>query len=1155
MKRILSIIASAAVLFSAYSCVEQIPAVNETLDYTRCFTPTDLVAKVLPTGDDVEFNWTKSLGSTEFVLEIYNDAEFASLVKKETIKKDDLPYVVELEADMVYYYRVQGVDGNGVYYPSKWAESANAIETYAVKSSVSPEVVSRSTTSITIKWNLPENDTEIDHIRIYPAVEGDAAYSTFNVTDATVSSLEVTGLKASSQYTLAVHFKSANRGEVITWTRPETGGSLVVKTAQELISALATRDPILVDTEETLEIGTVEVIPPVVIYGKSQEDGTKPTISASFAVNAGTKAAVEEPILHFEDIVIDGKGYSLGHTIDIKKDVEISSITIRNSQITGFGKGLIYVSSGVLNTKKIELDGLLFEDCDGNGGDCFDVRNASVIEEILVKNSTFSEGMRTFFRIDAKGTVGKFTFQNNTLNNVCAADNSNNQGIFNVRGALDAANFIVKDNLILNMVGPKACFTGRYAATVIPTMSNNWFYNYGDAFLSTDANGNQFVTEETLTTGGGVILDEDPCVDSYRGKLNVTNAQVLEKKVGDPRWFEAYVEIPEDLTLGVTAPIKTWDLFDTKTFRGMADKHMVRDGIRFYVASDAAPINFTTAGFEFTTKATIGQDGVPTDGAIGILVDKPGSIVVSTVASASGSPLSAIGVSLDGKTVASVPAGLEYQKITFAEIEGEHMIYLYATDPIVISFLQWTDDVEVVKTVLDTPVLSVDKKEVKERAEDVINVTWSTVANAASYRVTVADKVYDVTETAYAIETKNFSVEEPSGEFEVSVVAVPAETDYIRSESEPASFKFTVIDVPIVDAGAIPGDGSEIADEYVLDFAQLINTYKSAVSSWDGTSSLKGDYSVSLDNVNFVAGENITMDPSKPRWQFGGKSKVGDDGIPTTRYISFKVTKPGVISHYIRHGSTGGYKADDESTWRMVKVVLAKPDGSVVELDNFSSPTPDYKAGSTELMTTEITAAHLAGLTAAPTVYIYSVTNGVNLRALEWKAQEGGAEINDPTAINEALIADFTKDGGYPKASIADGETLTIDKFTFGGNAEFDDKRYKFKGASKLGEDGVPANRFVSFKITKPGTITHKVISGSSSDATRKYAVALVTKVGDSVKVTELYNDVSPTSSGADAKTSEVTAAHLEGITEAAVVYIYTLSNCNAYAAGFTPAQ
>lgn len=1146
----------AIVLLTSYSCVEQIPAVNENLAYNRCYVPTNLVAKILPTGDDVQFSWTKSLGSTEFVLEIYNDASFGSLAKSITIPVDQIPYVVELEADMVYYYRVKGVDGNGVYQPSKWAESTDPIETYAVKSSVSPEIVSRAINSITIKWTLPEGDDEIDHIRISPAVDGEGSYTRFDVSDATAASLEVTGLKASSQYTLAVHFKSANRGEVITWTRPETGGSLVVKTAAELTSALTTRDPILVDTEETLEIGTVEVIPPIVIYGKSKEDGTKPTISASFAINSGTKAAIEEPIIHLEDIVIDGKGYSLGHTLDIKKDVQINSITIRNTDITGFGKGLIYVNSGVLTTSKIELDGLLFEDCDGNGGDCFDVRNASVIDEILVKNSTFSEGMRTFFRIDAKGTVGKFTFQNNTLNNVCSADNSNNQGIFNVRGTLDAANFIVKDNLILNMVGPKACFTGRYAVTVIPTLSNNWFYNYGEAFLTTDANGNQYITEEILQTGGGVILDEDPCVDSYRGKLNITNAQVIEKKAGDPRWYEAYVEIPEDLTLGVTEAIKTWDLFDTKVFRGMADKHMVRDGIRFYVASDVNPINFTEAGFEFTTKATIGEDGVPTDGAIGILVDKPGSIVVSTVASASGTPLSAVGVSLDGKTVASVPAGLEYQKITFAELEGEHMIYLYASDPIVISFLQWTDDVEVVKTVLDTPVLTVDKTEVMERAEDAINVTWPAVANAALYRVTVEDKEYEVTEPAYTIETKNFSVEEPSGEFAVSVVAVPAETDYIRTESEPASFTFTVIDVPIVDSGAIPGDGSEIADEYVLDFTQLVNKYKATVDGWDGSSSLKGKYDVTLDNINFISGgENITMDPSKPRWQFGGKSKVGSDGIPTNRYISFKVTKPGVISHYIRHGSSGNYKADDESTWRNVAIILVKPDGSVIELDKFSSPAPDYKAGSTELMTTEITSAHLAGLTAPPTVYIYSVNNGVNLRAFEWKAQEGGAAINDPTAINEALIAEFTKAGGFAKASIANGETVTIDKFTFGGNSEFDDKRYKYKGASSLGDDGIPTNRFVSFKITKPGTITHKVISGSSGDATRKYAVILVTKIGDSVKVTELYNDVSPTSSGADPKTSEVTAAHLEGITEAAVVYIYTLANCNAYAAGFTPAE
>ena len=114
-------------------------------------------------------------------------------------------------------------------------------------------------------------------------------------------------------------------------------------------------------------------------------------------------------------------------------------------------------------------------------------------------------------------------------------------------------------------------------------------------------------------------------------------------------------------------------------------------------------------------------------------------------------------------------------------------------------------------------------------------------------------------------------------------------------------------------------------------------------------------------------------------------------------------------------------------------------------------------------------------------------------------------------------------------------------------------KRIKFGGKSPMGEDGIPTSRYASFKITKPGVITHKLISGSSSAADRKGAVILVTTTADGKKVTTLWNDFTPTSSGADPLTYTVTAEQLEGITEAAVVYFYAEANINLYALGFKP--
>ena len=62
-----------------------------------------------------------------------------------------------------------------------------------------------------------------------------------------------------------------------------------------------------------------------------------------------------------------------------------------------------------------------------------------------------------------------------------------------------------------------------------------------------------------------------------------------------------------------------------------------------------------------------------------------------------------------------------------------------------------------------------------------------------------------------------------------------------------------------------------------------------------------------------------------------------------------------------------------------------------------------------------------------------------------------------------------------------------------------------------------------------------------------------MTNVAGTKTVNVLYQEYSPTSSDAEPVTTEVTADMLAGITEAAVVYIYTLANCNTYAVGYDP--
>lgn len=806
MKRIFSAIllgVSLIISDTAFTgCTEEMVDINDEITLGRCLTPTELSAKIV-NGEFIEFNWTKSKGATGFVLELYSDEEMTSLVETLAIPAAELPYTADLEADMTYYARVKAVDSEGVIADSHWAVFDRALQTYAIKSSLNPELVSRSETSITVKWT---KDAEVDHIRITPAIAAEDEYTRFDVNADAVAAaqIEVTGLKPSVNYTLAVHFKSADRGQVSAWTRPSMTEPTEVSTSDALIQAITAGAPVIkvAYSETPYLIGKVALTKPVAMYGDATDAGLQPVIQGGLEIGDGVTS------IHCEALTFDGLGSSeYPHHLTFGAAANVESISVVNCNLNNYLRGILYENSKGPSVAKISYNGTVVNNVGGDGGDCFDFRGTASVGEIVFKDCTLNGGARTYFRIDAKSTLESISLTHCTFNNLCFANNGNNNGIFNIR-ALNKAGaapvFVLTHNVFLNMndENKRCCLIAKNSTSAFPSeISDNFFYNCYDRFFIPQKDGSSLSGDELKTAAaegralilvnGSVELESDPCVDSARDKYNVTSKEVIDANAGDPRWYAAYVEIPEDLTQEVTATGKEWDLTDGQTFKKYADKDMVRDGIRFFVKN--TPVNFTDKGFEFTGEAVVGEDGVPTDCAIGIKVNEPGSVIISVAAASGHSNLT---VSLDGKVSASVPAGAEFQKVTFADIEGEHMIYIYGCHPATMTFLQWTSDVQVLDKVLGTPDVSIDKTVVNERAEETITLTWDPIDYAGSYNVTVDGNAKNVTETTYSFSTANYAVEEEGGDFAISVTAVPAADDYTREESAPAELSFHVNDVP-----------------------------------------------------------------------------------------------------------------------------------------------------------------------------------------------------------------------------------------------------------------------------------------------------------------------------------------------------------------------
>ena len=805
MKRIFSAIILGVSLIAfgaAFSgCTEEMVDINDEIALGRCLTPTELSAKVI-NGEFIEFSWTKSKGATEFVLELYSDEQMSALVESITIPATDIPYTADLEADMTYYARVKAVNGEGKIADSNWAVFDRALQTYAIKSSLNPELVDRSESSITIKWT---KDEEVDHIRVTPAVNADEEYTRFDVDANAVAAaqVEVTGLKPSVNYTLAVHFKSADRGQVSAWTRPTIEGATEVATSEALTQAIADKAAVIkvAYSETPYVIGSVVLGGPVAIYGDATAEGAQPTIQGGLKIGADVTG------IHLEAITFDGAGLAdYPHNLTFDAAAAVENITVINCKLNNYLRGVLYENSKGPQVGSIKYDGVEVNNVGGDGGDCFDFRGAATVNSIEFINSTLNTGARTWFRIDAKATLESIKLTHCTFNNLCFANNGNNNGIFNIRAvnaAGEAPVFVLTHNVFLNMNddNKRCCLIAKNSTSAFPTeLSNNFFYNCYDRFFVAQKDGSSLSGDDLkaaadegrarILVNESYELEADPCVDSARDKYNVTSKEVVEANAGDPRWYAVYVEIPEDLTQGVTATGKIWNLTDGQTFKKMADKDMVRDGIRFFVKN--TPINFTKEGFEFSGEAAL-EGGIPVDGAIGIKVNEPGSIIIS-VAEATGH--SNLTVSLDGKVSASVPAGAEYQKVTFANISGEQMIYIYGCHPATMTFLQWTSDIQVLDKVLATPVVKISKTTVNERAEDEITLTWEPVDYAASYNVTVDGKKKNITETTYSFATGGYAVEEAGGDFAIQVTAVPAADDYTRVESQPAELSFHVNDVP-----------------------------------------------------------------------------------------------------------------------------------------------------------------------------------------------------------------------------------------------------------------------------------------------------------------------------------------------------------------------
>ena len=847
------------------------------LSLTRCLEPLNL-EYTISDGDSVVFNWDLVTGSDQFALQIAeNSGTFetedgkltSSVIHDLVIKADQVPFGIKLTADQEYYFRVQAQTSANDKEPSKWAVYADPIATYAVRSNLFPEVTGRTATSITLSWN---EDPEVTHILCTPR-EGTPVRYDLSEDEVKAHTATVSNLTASTNYTVGLYYMSANRGELSLYTMPAFDGTeAVVFDLAGLQAAFADKAPKvrLTMAGSPYDLGSVDLTGDMEIYGEEAADGTRPVIHGSVSI------AGAETIGRFlsQGIEWNGNDGSTGRHVQMKSG-DITDVTYRNCTITGYSDGIFYNNAGG-TVSSVTYEGCDIYDIPGSGGDGFDIRKGS-LGNVNFINNTIYNSFRTFMRIDKDVTIsGKIIVRNNTFMGVSTFDNSNNRGILGIRAVAEASGKIeVSSNLFLHM-SEISTLIGDNSAHLPGSgvsFSNNHFFDVNEEFF------NNTCTEATAIAGGGSVLAADPCFNSAGMNFHLTNSTLLNAKVGDPRWFVAYVEPPIDNNLTLITGAKTWDLGDASIFSGELKKTQVKDQLRFIV-DDEHSVRFENGLIKFSAAADVSRAGVPNSGALEFIVNKSGSLIIEAAntgdetANNSNHIVVSLGGTVKGGAAVNVDMGTP-QKIVIAGIEEQSSIYLYPSGPIAIKTLAWSNDVSPVNTALPTPEVTAAPNSVGEQAEPVV-VTWAPVPGAASYSFSFGSISEEVTGTEYTIPADAFAVLS-SGGYPVSVIANPAEGDIYNT----ASAAGTAV-ISVVKGGSGTPVVSTLADAF--EYLQAGQPVQLAAGTYDFTSAtgitgMDGGVYTITNNLEMTATEGASV-TVKGAFKFGaGDYDVVFDGI------------------------------------------------------------------------------------------------------------------------------------------------------------------------------------------------------------------------------------------------------------------------------------
>ncbi len=1040
------------------------------LPLTRCLVPMELSASVAD-GDQVTFSWKVTKDAQRYQLELSEDAAFTA-PEAIVVPSAEVPKTIQLTVDKTYFWRVKALNDN--LEPSKWALPATAsFDTYPVRKSLNPVVVSRETNAISIAWDDAADKADLNSIEVVPLVAGETdtpKLITLEAADVTACTKKIEGLDAGREYKFTLLFgKAGVRGVLTACTRPDMGAVVAVSTSAGLLSAadktgaparvkLAySADPVeMAYADPAAEYITVNA--DLYLYGESAEDGKKPALkNATFKIKSGAT------VVHLEDLALDAVGIN---SLLENVDATVTAIEIVNCEVTGYTNGIITVaeSAAQANTAKFLVDGCYMHDFNAAkasvGADFIDFRHGAN-GEIIVRNSTFYNCARSFVRVTNNAKIASVLLENNTFNYVTATpSSSNNRGIISVSRTAEPTSIIVRKNVFLNMYSeaeagkaPKECWVRLCRSSddsYRPACSGNVYFRVGDGFMYSTAR--DLADKETTVSNGdafkpvalteAVELTDDPCVKSEAGKLYLQGkggAAIVKAQAGDPRWWNAVQpEVIRATELTVVTGDYTWDftektIYDTETLNVPT---IIGNARIFALPSVPAQVTMSE-GVTFSQGAVL-SGGVPQYSGVGILTTGTGSVKVTAVGTDATAEVVA-----GGDRYPVLADGVEHT-VVLGDLIGENNIYVIADKELTLKKITWTTDLtpEETKKPLAKPSVSIAPNKVELGSEEDVVVSWEAVPNAADYVYTYQGAESITAETSFTIPGADVALL-AEGEYVVTVKARPVSTSTKWLESAVASASMKV-----------EKSGTEVKLSW--DFSASAWTSKFA-QVFTAKNNNETPATFTVDELSVVAGGGTIKYND-----YEGKTfiQTGGAGTKTKRCFQFTAPAGGTLTAYVTNTN------DDDKSDRLVGVTA----GSAADVSKKGGFPKKDGPVAVEFEISE-----------AGSVAIYSLGSGLCFYGFEFTYTAPGVELDwdfSATAWTDKFAAAFTAKNNNETPA-----TFTVDELSVvagGGTIKYND--YEGKTFIQTGGAGSKTKRCFQFTAPAAGTLTAYVTNTNDDD-------------------------------------------------------------------------